>query len=64
MAPIEPLLRFCVLPAAVAPFGHCKSAADAIYVFMSFSELERIGWVAILWLTADAIVTLVRRAKK
>jgi hypothetical protein len=31
-----------------------------LYRFMSFSELERMGWAAIVWLTVDAVFKIYR----
>jgi hypothetical protein len=57
---IEPWLRLFVTPAAIAPFVGTHSLVDILYRFMSFSELERMGWAAIVWLTVDAVFKIYR----
>jgi hypothetical protein len=55
MPDIEPWLRFCLVAPAVAPFMTCTRWADVLKVLMNFSELERPGWIAILWLMTNAL---------
>ena len=61
MPEIEPWIRLCLLHPAIMPFVHCASLTDAGQVVMAFSELERAGWAAIVWLVAEATWKIIRR---
>jgi hypothetical protein len=65
MAEIEPWFRLSLaLPHAAMPYLPCSCPADVIHVFMSFSELERAGWIALAWLIADAVWKIIRAGRR
>jgi hypothetical protein len=60
MPDIEPLARLCLIQPAVSPFLNCNHLPDALHILMSFSELERVGFVLILYLVGRAFWDICR----